>query len=59
MTKYTEIYGVDISKDVFDVMDSKGAYFQYPNGPKGFERLSRELPKGSFVVMESTGYYHY
>lgn len=59
MTKYTEIYGVDISKDVFDVMDSKGAYVQYPNGPKGFERLSSELPKGALVVMEATGYYHY
>lgn len=59
MTKYTEIYGVDISKDVFDVMDSKGAYSQYPNGPKGFGQLSKKLSKGSLVVMEATGYYHY
>ncbi len=59
MNKYTEIYGVDISKDVFDVMDSEGAYMQYPNGSKGFGRLSKKLPKGSLVVMEATGYCHY
>jgi transposase len=59
MNKYTEIYGVDISKDVFDVMNSKGAYMQYPNGSKGFGQLSKKLPKGSLVVMEATGYYHY
>jgi len=59
MNKYTEIYGVDISKDVFDVINSEGAYSQYPNGSKGFERLSKKLPKGSLVVMDATGYYHY
>ena len=59
MNKYTEIYGEDISKDVFDVMDSKGTYIQYPNGLKGFEQLSKKLPKGSLVAMEATGYYHY
>jgi transposase len=59
MNKYTEIYGVDISKDVFDVMSSTGAYAQYPNGLKGFGQLSKKLPKGSLVVMEATGYYHY
>ncbi len=58
MTKYTEIYGVDISKDVFDVMDTKEAYVQYPNGLKGFGQLSKKLGKGSLVVMEATGYYH-
>ena len=46
MNKYTEIYGVDISKDVFDVVDSKGAYIQYPNGLKGFGQLSKKPPKG-------------
>ena len=59
MNKYTEIYGVDISKDVFDVMNSKGAYIQYANGLKGFGQFSKKLPKGSLVVMEATGYYHY
>ena len=32
---------------------------QYPNGSKGFGQLSKKLPKGSLVVMEATGYYHY
>ena len=59
MNKYTEIYGVDMSKDVFDVMNSKGTYAQYSNGLKGFGQLSKKLPKGSLVVMEATGYYHY
>jgi predicted TPR repeat methyltransferase len=35
MYKYTEIFGVDISKDVFDVMNSKGEYDQLSNDLKG------------------------
>jgi transposase len=37
MYKYNEIFGVDISKDVFDVMNSKGDYYQFSNDLKGFK----------------------
>jgi len=59
MHKYNEIYGVDISKDVFDVQSSTGAYFQLPNDEKGFKNLIKKLSNDSLVVMEATGYYHY
>ena len=59
MYKYTEIYGVDISKDVFDVQNSKGDYFQLSNDEQGFKEFKKKLEKGALVVMEATGYYHY
>ena len=59
MNKYTKIYGVDISKDVFDVMSSKGAYLQLSNDEKGFKLFTKKLSKSELVVMEATGYYHY
>jgi transposase len=59
MHKYTEIYGVDISKNVFDVQNSKGDYFQLSNDEKGFKKFVKRLSKGELVVMEATGYYHY
>lgn len=59
MYKYTEIFGVDISKDVFDVMNSKGDYYQFPNDLTGFKKFTKNLTKQTLVVMEATGYYHY
>jgi transposase len=59
MNKYKETYGVDISKDVFDVHGSKKGHNRYVNDETGFKRYLRELPDGSLVVMEATGYYHY
>lgn len=59
MDKYTEIYGVDISKDVFDYYGSNSGYGQCVNREKGFSSFLKLLPKGALVVMEATGYYHY
>ena len=59
MSKYKEIYGVDISKDVFDVHGEKSGHHQFKNGGKGFTSFLKSLPKGALVVMEATGYYHY
>ena len=59
MNKYKETFGVDISKDVFDVHGSKEGHNQYKNDESGFKKLLRELPDNSLVVMEATGYYHY
>ena len=59
MDKYTEIYGVDISKDVFDVMDTGGIHSQFSNSKKGFKDLTKIVSKGSLIVMEATGYYYY
>ena len=52
-------FGIDISKDVFDVTDSKGCYYQFENNHKGFKKFLKLLDCSSHCVMEATGYYHY
>ena len=59
MNKYKEIFGVDISKDVFDVYGSKKGHNQFKNNASGFRSFLKSLPKESLVIMEATGYYHY
>ena len=59
MPKYNEIYGVDISKDVFDVSNTNSAHFVFNNDLTGFKKFAKKLTKETLVVMESTGYYHY
>ena len=59
MNKYKEIFGVDISKDVFDVYGSKSGHDQFKNNPSGFKSFLKSLPTESLVIMEATGYYHY
>jgi transposase len=59
MNKNTEIFGVDISKSVFDVYGSKSGHNQFENTSKGFKDFQESLPKNALVIMEATGYYHY
>ena len=59
MNKDKEIYGIDISKEVFDVYSITSGHNQFKNDTKGFRALVRFLGKDSLVVMEATGYYHY
>ncbi|XLS27955.1 IS110 family transposase [Flavobacteriaceae bacterium M23B6Z8] len=59
MTKYSKIYGVDISKDVFDVADQQDVHYQFKNNASGFKAFSKILTVNDLIVMEATGYYHY
>ena len=59
MNKYKETFGVDISKDVFDVHGSTTGHNQYKNDESGFNKFLKELPSDCLVAMEATGYYHY
>jgi transposase len=59
MHKSTKFYGIDISKDVFDVTDQKEVHYQFTNDYKGFKKFNKLLDKKSHCVMEATGYYHY
>ena len=59
MNKDTLFFGIDISKDVFDVMDSNENFHQFKNNTIGFKKFLKLLDKNSHCVMESTGYYHY
>lgn len=59
MTKDKKIYGIDISKSVFDVYSEETGHIQLCNDEKGFKNFLKTLPKTALVVMEATGYYHY
>lgn len=59
MNKDSKIYGVDISKSVFDVYSDATGHVQLKNDCKGFKSFLKALPKTALVVMEATGYYHY
>lgn len=59
MNKCKQIYGVDISKNVFDVADSNGNHSQFKNDGNGFKAFLKTLPTDALVAMEATGYYHY
>jgi transposase len=58
MNKDKEIFGIDISKDVFDVYSLLAGHHHYKNGITGFKEFLKVLPKNALVVMEATGYYH-
>jgi transposase len=58
MYKNKKYFGIDISKDVFDVYDSEGNFYQFMNAPSGFKKFEKVLSFHSHCVMEATGYYH-
>lgn len=58
MIKNTNYFGIDISKDVFDVMGSDGKHHQFKNDLSGFKKLFSLTNEFSHCVMESTGVYH-
>lgn len=58
MNKNTNYFGIDISKDVFDVMDGQGIFYQFKNNPTGFKKMLALTDACSHCVMESTGVYH-
>ena len=59
MNKSKEIFGIDISKDVFDVYSNQTGYQSFINDAQGFKSFIKKLNKDVLVVMEATGYYHY
>ena len=59
MIKGIEIYGIDISKKVFDIYNLNKGHLQFSNDEKGFTVFLKSLSTHSLVVMEATGYYHY
>lgn len=59
MDKNKKIFGIDISKNTFDVMDCSGNYYQFDNNTKGFVKFLKLLSNDCHCVMEATGYYHY
>lgn len=58
MIKDIKYFGIDISKDVFDVCDNNLNYYQFKNSITGFKKLLKLLDNTTICVMEATGYYH-
>ena len=58
MENYTDYFGIDISKETFDVVNKRGQHFQFSNDTKGFTRFNKIITQGSICVMEVTGIYH-
>lgn len=59
MNKSNTIFGIDISKNTFDVVNCDGKHNQFENNQKGFLKFFKLLNTDSHCVMEATGYYHY
>ena len=59
MNKYTETFGIDISKNVFDCYGSNQGHLQFKNNEEGFVKFLKTIQYNTLVVMEATGYYHY
>ena len=58
MIKNKQFCGIDISKDVFDVVDHNDNHHQYPNDQDGFKKFHKILTKKSHCVIEVTGSYY-
>lgn len=58
MSKCKEFLGIDISKDVFDVVDSTDKHYQFKNDLSGFKEFGKCLNENSHCVMEVTSCYY-
>ena len=58
MNEFKHYYGIDISKDVFDVVNQDGKHSQYENNCKGYKQFVSSIEEEACVVMEATGVYH-
>ena len=54
MNKIKQFFGIDISKDVFDVVDHADNHYQYKNDSSGFKEFYKILTEHSHCVMEVT-----
>ena len=52
MTKDIKYFGLDISKDVFDVCDDNEHYYQLKNNVSGFKKLIKLLDKNTICVIQ-------
>jgi len=58
MNKNKQFFGIDISKDVFDVVDHADNHYQFKNDLSGFRKFDKILTEHSHCVMEVTGSYY-
>lgn len=58
MSKNKQFLGIDVSKDVLDVYDYQGNWYQFKNEESGFKELLLITSDLTHCIMEATGYYH-
>ncbi|WP_281979320.1 IS110 family transposase [Tenacibaculum mesophilum] len=58
MSKNKQFLGIDVSKDVLDVYDYQGNWYQFKNDASGFKELLLITTDLTHCIMEATGYYH-
>ena len=58
MDKIKQFFGIDISKDAFDVVDHTDSHYQFNNDLSGFVKFGKILTEHSHCVMEVTGSYY-
>jgi transposase len=58
MSKNKQFCGIDISKDLFDVVDHLEHHHQFQNDASGFKEFGKILTENSHCVMEVTGSYY-
>ena len=59
MEQFTKFFGIDVSKDFFDVSTPDGNHHQFSNDRQGYQELGLLLDRASQCVMEATGSYHH
>lgn len=59
MDKITNYFGIDISKNTFDVFSIKQGHQEFKSDKAGFKSFFKSLDSSSHCVMEATGIYHY
>lgn len=51
MDKGTKFYGIDVSKNVFDVYNDELGHQQYENNPNGFREFAAQVFAKSHLVI--------
>lgn len=59
MVRNNNFFGIDISKDVFDVVKNGKNHYKYSNNIIGFKKFIKLLDDKPYCIMEATGVYHY
>ncbi|MDH3321515.1 MAG: IS110 family transposase [Flavobacteriaceae bacterium] len=59
MVRNNNFFGIDISKDVFDVVKNGENHYQFSNNTIGFKKFIKLLDDKPCCIMEATGVYHY
>lgn len=58
MKEYVGIWGIDVSKDTFDVFSQDSKHLVFENKLSGFKKFKKTLKPLCLCVMEVTGIYH-